>query len=179
MKKIFVYIAVSLLWILSSPAFSGDTYHNVPGPVCGAFNNSQADRLERSHVRISLPISSPTKLWIVCPIQSVAEDLRSTINPPQIWVNAYFGEQVPTGTEVTCIFRNFNADTTHFPGDPSTPQPDETVTVVSTKTANTADAETVNDFNLFTTDYTDFDYYTATCQLAPGTGINSIDMRQW
>lgn len=178
MRKISVFIACSALWIASSPTLAGDTWHEVPGGACSAFNNAQADELERDHVRISLPINATRSLWVICPVQAVAEDLQTTVNPPEGYVNAYFAKDVPQGTVVSCNLRLFPSNSTHVPGDPTTPSPDAAVSAIPEKTAVTADAQADFDYFLFLQDWDDFKYYTVACQLAPGTGINSISFRQ-
>ena len=180
MKKIFAFVAVSAFCFLSVSAFAGSTRHVMPGVACDSYNNSQADRMTRDHARMFLPADGPsTGLWIVCPVQAVEEDLLPNANPPQGNVTAFFDAGVPTGTQVTCIIRSFPFNSTHVPGDPSTPQPTETLTAVITKTAGNTSAQANFDFFQFLQDYEQFGYYTVTCKLYPGTGLNSIDFLQW
>lgn len=176
MKKLSAFLAISALSVASMPLFA-ETWHEVPGSSCASFNNAQADLLTRDHVRIFLPATSPKSLFVICPLDSVLADM-DTADPPEGWLNTFFDEGVETGAEVSCIVRQFGADTTHFPGRATAPAPDAAVGVVSTKSLPATDAEAVFDYFLMPVDYDQYDFYTVTCLLAPGTGINSISFHQ-
>ena len=114
----------------------------------------------------------------MCPLKAVQEDQVNTRNPADVAVNAYFDEQVATGTTVTCLFREFAHDTTHFPGRATSDPADALLGFVATKSAPYADAEVISEYNALSDEYVDYQYYTMTCLLAPGTGINSLDVLQ-
>ena len=187
MKNIWVFVSVSALSILTGAAFAGPsltgTRHVVPGVACDNFNNAQADQMTRDHVRMLLPAGGPSDgRYIICPIQAVEDDLLSTGSPPQGNISAFFDVGVPTGTQVSCIIRSFAFNTTHVPGESSTPKPTEAHIVTVAKTAGINESQAApsgQGFFQFLLDYEQFGYYTATCLLKPGTGLNSIDFLQW
>jgi len=184
MKKIRVFVSAAALSVLTGTALAGPsltgTRHVVPGVACDNYNNSQADLMTRDHARMFLPANGPSDgRWIICPIQAVEDDLFSTTNPPQGNISAFFDAGVPTGTQVTCILRSFPFNSTHVPGEASTPQPTETHIATATKTAGNIESQVAFDFFQFLQEYEQFAYYTATCKLYPGTGLNSVDFIQW
>lgn len=160
---------------------AGQTFHNVSGTDCAAFNNAQADALERSHVRIYNPATSGRNLWIVCQMQRVLEDLESTVLKPQFYLTAYFGAEAAAGTTVTCIFREFDNQVTHEPGDGqgTTAEPEITnVQSVTVSKVGTVAQTQVGAAIFAIEDLTTQQYWTWTCLLPPGTGINEIDVEQ-
>lgn len=177
-KTYFFGFLFGMQSLLMTTAYAGNTYHNIPGAACGAFNNDQADRLQRDHVRIYLPFGAPAT-YIVCPWHRVQEDMASTANPPSGWINVYFDEGVPNGTSITCVIRLFDYFSTHFPGRAGTQAPREALNVTAMKTAATGVAE-VDDvfFTLADNTASSYAYYTATCPLVEGTGVNSFDFHQ-
>lgn len=159
-------------------AQAGQTWHNVPGVACGAYNNTQANSLIRNHVRIFLPDSARSPLWVVCPIQRVDEDMASSEYAPFGYVNAYFSEQTAVDTEVACMIRHFNYDTLNIVGSQDYMM-EPVQTVVMAKWLEQGDAQAVDGyFSLTDNTANGYQYYTIACKLEPGTGINSIDMYQ-
>lgn len=165
---------------LALPALTqaGSTWHNMSGVACGAFNNSQADRLERSHVRIFNPGNNP--LWVVCPLQRVAEDVASSGNSPQVRVTPFFSAMSAPGSSVRCIFREFDFLTTHEVGDGAGPGTKGIINVANFNIARPAVVPgAVTDFRtLATNDVTNLNNYSFACLLPRGTGINEIDVLQ-
>jgi hypothetical protein len=173
---LLVITLVALVGPAVAPVWGGATLSNIPGSACAAYNTNQADRLERSHVRIYNPPSNSQGLWVVCPIVRVGEDIFATANPPGGYINAYFNAQSAANANVVCVVRAFEYDTIHVPGGTasgiikSLP-----VTVTRPSTVPSVDYESWE----FPNDGTDYNYWSVTCRLAPGTGINSIDVIQW
>lgn len=170
------FLAMPLIVLLASQVWGGDTWHNMPGTACAAYNNNQANALERSHVRIYNPPSNPQSVWVICPMQRVQEDLQETDNLVRGYINAYFDAQSASSAEVLCIVRDFNYLTIHVPGGTLAGMVNS-INVTATRPLNPPGVGFPS-WN-FTTDDTSFDnYWTVTCKLAPGTGINSIDFYQ-
>lgn len=172
-----VVVAASILAMSATSVQAGATYHNVPGPACQPVDNQAGDRLQRSHVRLYNPRTSGRDMWVICPVQRVQEDVAATADPSRGYVNIYFGEESDPNASVPCVIREFRYNTQHVAGQGPTGILQFANTTAS---RNGAAAPTVDDasFNLSTDDLSNFNYYTVTCQLKMGTGINSIDFRQ-
>lgn len=179
-RRVSVHILTIALFVLLTafvaPAWSGQTYHNIPGTACAAYNNYQANALQRSHVRLYNPPTNPQSLWVICPIERVLEDIESTPLLVGGYVNAYFSLQSSPSAEVLCIIRDFDNGTIHEPGGVMSG-------VVNNETIILERPATVPEVSStpwqFTSDYTsEANYWTVTCKLPPGTGINSVDVYQ-
>ncbi|MGB5986877.1 MAG: hypothetical protein WBG37_16365 [Desulfobacterales bacterium] len=164
-----------LVGVVSNPAWAGG-YHNIPGTACAAYNNYQANALERSHVRIYNPPTNGQSIWVICPVQRVEEDVVSTTNHLHGYINVFFSSQSASSAEVVCIYREFDYNTTHEPGGALTGVNDS-VTVTATRPITVPGVDDVA-FLLTNDQNYAYSYWTATCKLAPGTGINSIDADQ-
>jgi hypothetical protein len=149
----------------SLPTSAVAAYFDISGTTCAAYNNAQADWLERSHVRIYNPPTSPVSIWVVCPLPRD----HLTANLATWAVAAFFQAPAP----VTCVFREFNYDTVHVPGSGTQPgllnatsvnipAPGVLPGVAVGAAASVTDTATANSS------------YTVTCLLQPGTGINLI-----
>ena len=151
----------------SLPTSAGAASFDISGTACGAFNNAQADALERSHVRIYNPPASADPIWVVCPIP---RDLL-TANLANWAVAAFFQAASP----VTCVFREFRYDTVHVPGSGTTPGLVNATSVTISPpgalpgVAAGGASSTTDTAGVATS-------YTVTCQLQPGTGINLIQV---
>lgn len=160
---------------LSLPTASFAENFEYSGTACAAYNNAQADFLERNHVRIYNPPTSPSGLWVVCPIP------RAYIQPsvaPTFAAVAYFDSTTPVGTVVRCIFREFLWSSLHVPGDNSVVGDNGLLNLVSRNIIRPASVPGVN-VNIGTVafNYQDWDTtYTVTCSLPPGTGLNFINV---
>jgi hypothetical protein len=147
------------------PTSAGAGTFDISGTACAAFNNAQADALERSHVRILNPLTSAAPIWVICPLPRD----YTTANLANWAAVAFFQAPSP----VTCIFREFRYDTGHVPGSGTTPGllNASTVTISAPGVlpgVNLGTAASTTDTAGVPTSYT------LTCQLAPGTGINFI-----
>ena len=172
----FFLAAITLMAFWTHPV-SGQTYHNIPGTACAAYNNNQANLLQRSHVRIYNPPTNAQSIWVICPVQRVFSDIDSTSDAPWGYVNAYFSSEASANAEVSCIIREFRSSTTHEPGN-SLDGIVNLETISAQKFFAAADVDNMgyaltNEFSNFW-----YDYFTFTYKLAPGTGINSIDIHQ-
>jgi len=157
----------------SSTVSAGATFQNIAGTACGAFNNAQANALERSHVRLYNPPTSGRNLWVVCQMQRVLEDITA----PNFTVSAFFGAEAASGTGVNCIFREFSFQTDHEPGDGKDTSDPYILNVISvTLTKVGTDAQVQSDGASFADSGTQR-FWTWTCLLPPGSGINSIDVQ--
>jgi hypothetical protein len=183
LRKISQYLLVVTLAALVgptvAPVWSGATFHNIPGAACAAFNTSQADMLERSHVRIYNPPKNSQSLWVVCPIVRVAEDVFATTNPVSGAIRVYFDALSAPTADVNCVIREFRANTTHVPGGAAT----LILNSVAVNIARPQQVPQVPDapFGTWQFNYNhnfSFTYWTVVCKLAPGTGINTIDVGQ-
>ena len=163
--------------------WAGETWHTMPGTSCAAFNNNQANMLQRSHRRLYNPLTNPSSVWVICPIQVVQEDVKSTPEPVYGNLSIYFDPSVMAS--VTCIVREYydtmititdeltNSDIAiaqspfTFPVPPSTPY--------SYNGNSFARFDFTNDDSPY---YGVYSYWTATCKLLPGTGVNSFSVCQ-
>ena len=166
-----VAAAVLLVPTISEQAWAGDTYHNIPGVACAPFNNTQADFLERNHLRIFNPINSPQEVFVICPLNRTVEDVIANAAPQTGFVNVYFAAGATE--DVTCIIREYPWTTQ---GVPTVIAPDiiNQVAVTATLPASLPGFSGPV-YNLVTRSTGSFNFYTATCRLAKGTGINSIE----
>jgi len=173
-----VSMAVVAFVIPAASVQAGATYHNVPGIACGAFNNSQADRLERNHARLYNPPMSGRSTWVVCPVQRVQEDVAASVNRPLFRVTAFFATQATGG--VSCLVREFDNNTVHQIGDGGVVGTTGITNVASMSIPlpGTLPGTTERSVTLANDDTSIQQYFTVTCLLPPGTGINEIDAFQ-
>lgn len=138
---------------------------DISGTTCAAYNNAQADFLERSHVRIYNPPTSPYGIWVVCPLPRD----RLTANLANWAVAAFF--QTPSA--VNCVFREFDYSTVHVPNSGTQPGLLNAQSIVIPPPGafpgigiggGAAPTDTTGANSS----------YTMTCLLPPGTGINLI-----
>ncbi len=169
-------LAISLILLMAPAAWGGETWHSTPGTACAAFNNNQANLLERSHVRIYNPPSNPQSLWVICPMQRVEEDILSTAGLVYGYVNVYFDSMSAPNAEVTCVAREFDDGSTHVPGG-ITNGVENAITATASRSFTVPGVSNAS-WNFTYDDTSVYSYWTFTCRLAPGTGINSIDVRQ-
>jgi len=178
--SIFASVVASLLGasvVCPQQVSAGNTYHNVPGSACAPVDNFFADKLHRSHVRVYNPPLSGRDIWVICPIQRVQEDIASTLDAPFGYINVFFGDGSASFAEVPCTIREFTYDTVHIPGQG--PSGIERFVNTTGKREGNVVPYVDDAFFAFSADSTsDYHYYTATCLLKQGTGINSIDFRQ-
>lgn len=173
---VVLVLAVLLVPLFSSQVKAATSYVNIPGVSCAAYNNTQADFLERSHVRIYNPITSPTGIYVVCGVPRIVQFITSSANKLSGWVNIYFDYSVPLGTEVSCGIREYDFEALDTPGGAGTSAFYNGITAIAKKTAATGTAQLVDSAYAFTLDETSTcNYWTVTCDLKPGTGVNSID----
>lgn len=164
-KLRLVALCAATVLAASLPPSASAAYFDISGTACLAYNNAQADFLERSHVRIYNPRTSPTAIWVICPIPRD----HLTANLASFAVAAYF----QTASEVNCVFREFDYSTTHVPNSGSQPGLFNSSSVTIPPPAalpgiNVGVAGSANDTAGANTSYT------VTCLLQPGTGINLI-----
>ena len=178
-KRIFISVLAIMIGafvgIGAAPVWSGSTYHNIPGSAFSAFNNAQANALERSHVRIYNPPTNNISLWVIAPIQRVAEDVASSADNVTGYVNAYFSDQSASDAEVDCGIREFSYSSTHIPGGPS-----DALNVTSTTITRPGivPGVTFNNWAFADNSASSYVYWTVACKIPPGTGINSVDVLQ-
>jgi hypothetical protein len=172
-SQIAVAAAVMMAVMLATalPSYAGATWHNVPGIACGAFNNAQANALERNHVRLYNPPTNNASIWVLCPVQRVLEDLQASTSLPNGWISIYFNQSV---SDVRCIVREYSWSTIAFPGT-NDPVNQASITVPLLASPPSV---TIANFIFSTDNLATLSYFTVACQLQPGTGINSINFRQ-
>lgn len=149
---------------------------NIAGSTFAAFNNAQANLLERNHVRIFNPPTNDSALWVIGGIQRDAEANYESDTPPEGYINVYFGSQATE--DVKCIIREFAYDTVHVPG--GTPDADNIYNSVVVNIALPEDLPYTEDegYELPNESNSTWSFVTVTCQLPPGTGINSVDWEE-
>jgi hypothetical protein len=105
----------------------------------------------------------------------VVEDINSTTGLVFGYINAFFSDESNASAEVLCIVRDLDYLTTTAPGGVSGVVNSETVTIPSP-----ANVPLVRSFfwQFTNDDISGLNYWTVTCKLAPGTGINSLDVYQ-
>ena len=169
---LLLIVLIALLG-MASTVWSGAGWHNVPGTACAAYNNYQANALQRNGARIYNPPGSSQNLWVICPLKRVAEDVQ-TAGAAYGYVNVFFSSLSAASAEVLCNIRELNYTNTYEPGG-STSGVLNTDSITATRPLSLPGV--ASRYFEFDTAYTgSWNYWTATCRLAPGTGINSIDM---
>jgi len=151
------------------------------GTDCGAFINSQADKLERQQARIYNPASNPQSLWVICPLAApVAAGGNHSGAVPGAWdfidgrVNIFWNTGAANGSRVDCAIRQYGFDNTHLPGVSQAGVLSVT-TLASTFSAAAAPYVDGVDFAL-SSPQGGFNYMTASCLLPPGAGVNGIEV---
>jgi len=167
---------LALAGLLAAPvAEAADDRFSVPGTACGAFINSQADKLERQQARIYNPVSNPQSLWVICPVQSPEIDDDSSWDFIQGWVNVFWNSGTAAGSKVDCAIRQYAPDNIHVP----TVSLEGILSVATlSSTVNLGEPPPYVDDKAFNLPSPDpgANYITVSCLLAPGSGINSIDL---
>ncbi len=173
-----VVFAAALLLVVAGATTSwavGEAgYHNVAGVSCNAFNNNQANALERNHTRLYNPPSSSGPLWVVCGVNRTAADVASSIGTPSFaYATIFFNAGVTA--DATCIAREYDNNTEALIGGDLDPlNTMNAVTVIMSPFG--AGPSTTEGFMSFTVDDNSIQqYYTVACKLPPGTGLNAID----
>jgi hypothetical protein len=162
-----IFLTVLIL-VLAGAIPSWAANNGVGGTQCAAYNNNQANELERSHVRLLNPSSNTRDLWVICTPQIDSSQATTGMNGYAI---GFF----ENGTEgdINCVMRGFDYYTEHIPSqnpDAANTYYTEAFTITNPGTApGTAGINvypTVDTFNDSTT------IITYACLLPPGTGIN-------
>jgi hypothetical protein len=175
----FIFLtAMALVFAIVGAAVpaGAETWVNVAGVECQAYNNWQADALERSHVRLLNPSSSATSIWVVCSVPRTVANLTLTGTAVRGYLNVFFDASSAVGSAISCGIREFTYSTKDVPGVAGSPLNAVTVTL---SRPSTVPGFRSSSYDL-TTDYdsSSWNFYTITCNLPPGSGINSIDMLQ-
>jgi hypothetical protein len=149
--------------------------HSYTGTDCGAFINSQADKLERQQARIYNPASNPQSLWVICPLAApVAAGGSHSGAVPGAWdfidgrVSIFWNTGAANGSRVDCAIRQYGFDNTHLPGVSQAGVLSVT-TLASTFSAAAAPYVDGVDFAL-PSPQGGFNYMTASCLLRRGRG---------
>lgn len=167
-------VAVFLL-VVAAPAGAA-TRVAVAGVTCQAYSNSMADALERNHVRLFNPATSGQDIWIVCSIPRIGSNYTVAGGEPTGWVEAFFDATSAVGAQISCAVREYAWTTTAIPGAPG-----DVLNAVALTLNRTTTVPGVRDVSYaLVTDYdgSDENFYTVTCRLPPGTGMNTINMYQ-
>lgn len=168
--------AAALLLVVAGATTTWAGYHNLAGTTCSAYNNNQANKLERSHVRLLNPATNTQSIWVICTPQRLSDDLVLTVNPIQGVVVGFWDTGITSS--IDCIFREFNFSTIHVPGG----APDAANTInavtVSIPAPVTTPGVTVGFFNPANDDTSGDNAWTFACKLPPGTGVNQIAVNQ-
>jgi len=152
------------------------------GTDCGAFINSQADKLERQQARIYNPASNPQSLWVICPLAApVPVGGGHEGAAPGDWsyidgrVNIFWNTGAVNGSRVDCAIRQYGFDNTHLPGVSQAGV--LSVTTLASVFSAAAGPPYVDgvDFAL-SSPQGGFNYMTASCLLPPGAGVNAIEV---
>lgn len=143
-----------------------------PGVSCQAYNNNQANALERSHVRLLNPLSSGRSLWVVCGMNRDTD--MNTAAVESGWVGGFF--EAGSVGDITCVYRRFLPGTVHVPGgDADAGNTLETATITLTNTSGPSNNGYDETFTTATSTATTLaNIFSMTCLLPAGTGLNMI-----
>jgi hypothetical protein len=161
--------AAALVLLVAGATTTWAGYHWMGGGACSAYNNNQANKLERSHVRLLNPATNTQSLWVICSPDRDATELTASLTGG---VFAFFDTGVTT--DIQCVWREFYIGTIHVPGgdlDAGNTINAEAFTILAPVTTPGSS------FGLFipTTFTTVSDhFYSIACKLPPGTGINGF-----
>lgn len=171
-----VGLATALMMGATAAPARAATWVAVPGVSCQAYNNSMADALERSHVRLFNPGTSGSDIWVVCDIPRTMANFTLAATPPSGWVEAFFDATSAVGAAISCGVREYNWSTTAIPGAPGDVLNAYALTLTRPPSVPSVAAAAYQ----FTVDYdaSTEHFFTVTCKLPPGTGINTISMYQ-
>ena len=177
-RKVLTYLmAIALITLFAAPVSAGSTWHNISGTSCLAYNNNQANLLQRSHVRLYNPHTNPNDIWVICPMDRVVEDVQSTTSNVSGWVHIYFDSSSSIDAEVLYVAREFDWSTTHVPGGSLTGVINMSSGSVSRFTSGSG--VVAGRWEFTNNDNSTFNNWTVTIKLPPGTGVNSVDVIQW
>jgi hypothetical protein len=174
MKAGWVSLVALVGLLLASSAGMAQTVNSLSGVACNAYNNNQANDLQRSHVRLYNPPTSTRSLWVVCGGNRDQAQLQSTASPPGWGYVAFFSDQSASDAEVTCIMRDYDHDTVHEPG--SVPDAGSLVnsgTGVVSRPAVPPGVVQYGQVSFDVEDTSSLNIWTITCKLAPGTGLQN------
>lgn len=163
--------AAALLLVVTGATTTWAGNHWLGGTSCSAYNNNQANKLERSHVRLLNPATNTQSLWVICSPDRNATELTTSFDGA---VAGFFDTGVTAN--IDCIWREFNVFTIHVPGvaldaantinavaftiPPPVPTPGVSFIVYSPSTFSSASDN----------------FYSIACKLPPGTGINGVGL---
>jgi hypothetical protein len=164
--------AAALLLVVAGATTTWADYHVLAGTQCSAYNNNQANALERSHVRLLNPATNTQSLWVICALDKNATEVQSSTGLIGA-VLAYFGPGVTAN--IDCVWREFAYPTIHVPG--GTPDAGNTINADAfTITAPvTTPGVAYSNYSPTAFSISSDNYYTIACKLPPGTGINSVE----
>lgn len=162
--------AAALLLVVAGTTTTWAGFHTIAGTDCSAYNNNQANKLERSHVRLLNPASNTQSLWVICsPPRAAAEVGTGNVIVAPV---GFFDTGVTA--DITCIWREFDYTSIHVPG--GNPDTINTINAVVGTIVNPGSTPATNFVNISPTTPSAVysNYYTVACLLPPGTGINQI-----
>ncbi len=164
--------AASLLLVVAGATTTWADYHVKAGTTCSAYNNNQANKLERSHVRLLNPVSNTQSLWVLCALDKSATETAAATGLIGAVVG-FFDTGVTAN--IDCVWREFAWPTIHVPG--GTPDAGNTINTMSFTIPNpgTTPATAFNNYSAAAFSTAADNYYTIACKLPPGTGINQVE----
>jgi len=159
--------AAALLLLAEGATTSWATVYTVAGTECQAYNNNQANALERSHVRLLNPATNTQSLWVICSVQKNSANVVTGIIGATV---GYFGPGVTAN--IDCVWREFHRDSIHTPGGLADAGHTINAEAFTINNPGATPAVTWGLYTPTTFDTFEDNYHTVACKLPPGTGIN-------
>lgn len=177
-----LFLVIFALMLMTQTASAVERF-SFPGVMCSAYNNAQANALERSHVRLLNPSENYRGIYVVCGIPRHTEQASSigtngTIDPPYGWINLYFSSGV--SSSASCVFREFDRDTVHVPGGTADSANTLNVKTITIAPPGVLPNHSETYFQLANDGGASHlaMFYTLTCALPPGVGIQMINLEE-